>query len=59
MVDQTQIIIISSVVGGIVVIAGIAGGIYAFSGNTGIPLPSETQPMVGGKRRKTRRHSQK
>jgi len=60
MVDNTQTIIISSVVGGIVLIAGIAGGIYAFYGNTGVPLPTETPPpMSGGKRRKTHRHKRK
>lgn len=60
MVDQTQTIIISSVIGGIVLIAGIAGGIYAFSGNSGIPVPSETvTPMAGGRRNRTRRHGRK
>jgi hypothetical protein len=58
MAESNPAIIVGGVFGGIVVIAAIAGGIYAFSGNSGIPLPSET-PMVAGKRRKTRKHARK
>jgi hypothetical protein len=60
MAESNPAIIVGGVFGGIVIIAAIAGGIYAFSGNSGIPLPSETTtPMVAGKRRKTRKHPRK